>query len=43
VIGPAELKTMTEPILISSCDFQNEIRRQAQQGLGLTNPLILLY
>ena len=43
VVGPAELKTRTEPILISSCGFQNEIRNQVQQGLGLTNPLILLY
>jgi SAM-dependent methyltransferase len=43
VVSPAELKTRTEPILISSCDFQNEIRHQAQQRLGLTNPLILLY
>jgi SAM-dependent methyltransferase len=43
VVGPADLKARTEPILISSCGFQNEIREQVQQGLGLTNPLILLY
>ena len=43
VVGPGDLKTRTEPILISSCGFQNEIRNQVQQGLGLKNPLILLY
>jgi SAM-dependent methyltransferase len=43
VIAPAELKHRTEPILISSRGFQGEIRDQIRHGLGLQNPLILLY
>ncbi len=43
VVSPAELLNRHEPILISSCGFQNEIRRQIQNELKLTNPLVLLY
>ena len=42
VVSPSEIEG-DEPVLISSCGFQNEIRSQIQQELKLTNPLILLY
>jgi SAM-dependent methyltransferase len=43
VVAPAELKGRAEPILISSRVFQEEIRRQAREDLGLNNELITLY
>ena len=43
IVGPDELKTRSEPILISSKSSQQAIRDQIRIGLGLKNPLILLY
>ena len=43
VVSPEQLTNRREPVLISSRGFQNEIQHQIQSGLGLTNPLILLY
>jgi SAM-dependent methyltransferase len=43
VVAPAALKTSSEPILISSRSSQQAIHNQIRQGLGLKNPLILLY
>jgi SAM-dependent methyltransferase len=43
VLGPAEILHRKEPVLISSCGFQREIREQIQQTLGMHNELILLY
>jgi SAM-dependent methyltransferase len=43
VASPAALKNRREPILISSCSSQNSIHRQVREGLGLLNPVILLY
>lgn len=43
VVTPEALKNRPEPILISSRGCQQAIQTQIQDGLGLTNPLILLY
>ena len=43
VISPEEVRFRPEPILISSRGFQREIYDQIRNGLGLTNPVILLY
>lgn len=43
VVAPEEIGNRPEPILISSRGFQEEIRRQIQQELGLKNALIVLY
>src|SRR5205085_10183453 len=43
VISPEELRSHTEPILISSRGFQNQIHEQIRNRLGLRNPVILLY
>jgi hypothetical protein len=43
VLGPSEILHREEPVLISSCAFQREIREQIQQTLGMRNELILLY
>jgi SAM-dependent methyltransferase len=43
VLAPSEIVNRTEPILISSCGFQREIRQEIQQTLGMKNSLILLY
>ena len=43
VISPEQLRSRTEPILISSRGFQTEIHHQIRDHLGLTNPVILLY
>lgn len=42
IIAPAELKGRTEPILISSIIFQEEIKRQIRNDLKLTNKIIKL-
>jgi SAM-dependent methyltransferase len=43
VVHPEELRNRPEPILISSRGFQREIHNQIRDGLGLMNPVILLY
>jgi SAM-dependent methyltransferase len=43
VVAPEEIGDRPEPILISSRGFQEEIRRQIEQGLGLKNSTIVLY
>src|SRR5215472_2482357 len=43
IVGPDELRTRSEPILISSKSSQQAIRDQIRIGLRLKNPLILLY
>jgi hypothetical protein len=43
IVGPEELRTRSEPILISSRSSQGAIRRQIREGMGLKNRLILLY
>jgi hypothetical protein len=43
VVSPQEVRARTEPILISSRGFQKEIQYQIRHGLGMQNPLILLY
>lgn len=43
IVKPAELKTRSEPILVSSRSSQQAIYTQIRHGLGLNNPLILLY
>jgi hypothetical protein len=43
IVGPTELNIRSEPILISSRSSQQAIHNQIRQGLGLKNPLILLY
>jgi SAM-dependent methyltransferase len=43
VVSPEELSNRTEPILISTRSFQKEILKQIREGLGLPNPVILLY
>jgi SAM-dependent methyltransferase len=43
VVSPEELRSRTEPILISSRGFQREIFDQIRHGMGLANPVILLY
>jgi SAM-dependent methyltransferase len=43
IIAPEDLRTRTEPILISSRAFQNEIHQQIRDELKLPNPVILLY
>jgi 2-polyprenyl-3-methyl-5-hydroxy-6-metoxy-1,4-benzoquinol methylase len=43
VVAPAALKGRTEPILVSSRVFQEEIRRQIREDLGLDNDIITLY
>jgi SAM-dependent methyltransferase len=43
VVSPEEIRGRSEPILISSRGFQDEIRRQIRQDLKLENRLILLY
>ena len=43
IIAPQEVKGRSEPILISSYAFQNEIEQQAREELRLTNEIVLLY
>lgn len=43
VIPPQDVKEFSQPVLISSYAFQNEIATQVRQELRLANPLILLY
>ncbi len=43
IIGPANLPGRTEPILISSRVFQQDIQRQIREVLRLRNPIHLLY
>ena len=43
IVNPAQLVTRPEPILICSRSSQQAIHNQIRQGLGLKNPLILLY
>jgi SAM-dependent methyltransferase len=43
VAPPSELKDRSEPILISSRGFQQEIQHQIRNNMGLRNPLVLLY
>ncbi len=43
VLSPQDLRGRTEPILISSRGCQSHIQRQIRDGLGMDNPLILLY
>jgi hypothetical protein len=43
VISPEEVRVRPEPILISSRGYQQEIQEQIRHGLGLANPVILLY
>ena len=43
VLGPGDLAGRTEPILISSQQFQEEIADQIRNGLGLSNEIIRLY
>ena len=41
--APAALHERTEPVLVSSRVFQQEIATQVREGLGCANELILLY
>jgi SAM-dependent methyltransferase len=43
VVSPQDVRTRTEPILISSRSAQGDIHRQIRDGLGLDNRVILLY
>ena len=43
VIGPGAVRGRAEPILVASWTWQREIVEQIRTGLGLSNPLILLY
>jgi len=43
VISPQKVRSRTEPILISSRGFKNEIHDQIRNRLLLPNPVILLY
>lgn len=43
IIAPADLKKRSEPILISSRVFQQDIKKQIQEDIKLNNELILLY
>ncbi len=43
VISPESLKARTEPILISTRAYQNEIEIQIREKLGLNNKVIKLY
>jgi SAM-dependent methyltransferase len=43
VVSPDEVRSRTEPILISSRGFQREIHDQLRRGMGLSNRVILLY
>jgi|SRR6516164_9424625 len=43
IVSPANISGRPEPILISSCSSQDSIRKQIRHGLGLKNPLILLF
>ncbi|MGO9109565.1 MAG: class I SAM-dependent methyltransferase [Thermoguttaceae bacterium] len=43
IISPSQLKGRSEPVLISSQVFQNEIESQIRKELGLSNELIKLY
>jgi SAM-dependent methyltransferase len=43
VVSPDQVRSRTEPILISSRGFQREIHDQIRRGMGLDNPIILLY
>jgi SAM-dependent methyltransferase len=43
VLGPGDLASRSEPILISSQQFQEEIADQIRHGLGLPNEIIRLY
>jgi SAM-dependent methyltransferase len=43
VLSPNAVATRSEPIVISSYAFQNEIAKQIREELGLRNELILLY
>jgi hypothetical protein len=43
VVSPEEVRSRSEPILISSRGFQREIFGQIRHSMGLGNPVILLY
>lgn len=43
VVSPDQIRSRPEPILISSRGFQREILDQIRHGMGLGNPVILLY
>lgn len=43
VISPADVRGLSEPILVSSRVFQLEIQRQIKDRLGFSNQVILLY
>jgi hypothetical protein len=43
IMPPRALKEHSEPVLISSRVFQNEIAEQIRNDLGCKNELILLY
>jgi SAM-dependent methyltransferase len=43
VVSPESLRTQTEPILISTRAYQNEIETQIKNELGLSNKVIKLY
>jgi SAM-dependent methyltransferase len=43
IIAPQALRGMTEPILVSSMIFQEEIAREIRETLGIDNRIIRLY
>lgn len=43
VYSPRDVRSRTEPILISSRSCQHEIQQQIRNGMGMENPVILLY
>ena len=43
ILPPEALRTIAEPVLVSSMISQNEIVHQMREQLGLGNPVILLY
>lgn len=43
IISPGDLHGRSEPILVSSCVFQDDIQRQIREQLKLKNRLYLLY
>lgn len=43
ILGPKDISGRTEPILVSSYGFQNEIAHHIRHHLGAPNRLILLY
>jgi SAM-dependent methyltransferase len=43
ILAPADLKSWSEPILISSMVFQKDIEQQIRKNLQLTNEVVKLY